>query len=376
MKTRCSSILKPVKSKKLSPSQLKERELLGKLWHRRMAHASAPYIHKRKKVAEGVDELVCNEKLNNCEVCAVSKLTRKSFDKDRESATRVGQILHADLVGQIKPKSFHTKKEYILVVMDDYSRFLQTFVLKSKNETARMLDEAFCVIQSRYPGVGQFEKLRCDKGGEFDSGQTDEVLKKYGARKEQSETDVHEHNGSAERVIRTLEQKIRALLFESGFPAYFWEQLADTATWLYNRTPHFALDFLTPYEIFYNQPPDVSNIRVIGSKCCVYNPHVPKGRKWDARGTFQYLIGFTPTGYRTYDPKTKKSSEECIVTINEDCLYGNDFPSDKSCEQFELPIETRATSFVNERVTELDDNVKFSSSVSSVKVQDNSGVLD
>lgn len=199
--------------------------------------------------------------------------------------------------------------------------------MKTRNVTPRMIDAAFREVQVRYPGQGQFDILRCDKAGDFESNECKKVFTKYGAVHEFAETDVYEHNGSAERIIRTLECKVRALLYESGYPRTVWEQLTAAATWLYNRTPHSGIDFVTPYELFYNKVPDVSNVRIIGSCCYVYRPKVPKGHKWDRRSEIQYLIGFTSTGYRTYDAVSKKTTEECIVSIDETRLYKDNFPS-------------------------------------------------
>jgi hypothetical protein len=327
------------KKRKLSCTEREKREKAGKLWHRRTAHASSPYIHKMSTVCEGMDPVICSEKLNTCEGCAFVKLTRKHFDKDRDSATCIGQIIHADNVGPITPETYHTKNRYILVVLDDYFRYLQTFVMKTRDETPEMLDSALCEIQARYPGSGQFDRLRCDKGGEFESTKLLQILHKYGIEPQYAKTAAHKHNSCSERVIRTLEEKIRALLYKSGFSQSLWGQLTDTATWLYNRIPHSAIDMLTPYELFFNKAPNVAQLCVIGSKCCVYDPKIPRGRKWDFCSSTHYLIGYTPTGYRVFNANTGVTSDECILTINESQVYKDDYPiASNEVVKFSFPL--------------------------------------
>lgn len=53
---------------------------------------------------------------------------------------------------------------------------------------------------------------------------------------------------------------------------------------------------------------------------------VPAGRKFMQKSKTCYLVGFTNTRYKVYDPKTKKVETACNVIIHENCLYKNDFP--------------------------------------------------
>ena len=323
--------------KRLTSIQLEKRKIASKLWHRRLAHASAPYVFKNSKATVGMEPVLSEDREGCCEVCAFAKFIRKSFIESREQGTRVGQIVHADIIGPISPVTFHTKKRYILIVIDGYSRYLQAFVMSSRTETSEMLDAAYREIQAKFPGVGQFDKLRCDKGGEFESNNVTEILRKYGAIQEFAETDVHEHNGTAERMIRTIEDRLRALLFESGFPTNMWGQLVDTASWIYNRTVHSGIDHYTPYEKYFGKPPKISNLRIIGSKCFVYIPKLPRGKKLEPRSKIQYLVGYTSTGYRTYDPVTQKTTEQCLIQIDETILFKDDFPTMAGRTDFHFP---------------------------------------
>jgi len=84
-----------------------------------MGHISPNAIHKLKFVVEGVGETLYNLTIKNCTVCAQSKQTWKSFNKDREGASQLCEIVHADLMGPITPSTFMTKHLYIMCVVDD-----------------------------------------------------------------------------------------------------------------------------------------------------------------------------------------------------------------------------------------------------------------
>ena len=144
--------------RKLSPKVLDLLKQEGEIWHRRMGHISAPTVNRLKNVILGANELIC-DKMTLCEICVKTKLHKKSFDKDRDRASRPCERIHVDLMGPIVPPTFIKNNTYIMCVTDDFSRYLQVFLLKSKTgqEVADCLNEALRFLQARYPGPGQFE---------------------------------------------------------------------------------------------------------------------------------------------------------------------------------------------------------------------------
>ena len=272
----------------------------------------------------GTTEFSC-QNLKQCQVCTKSKMTRKVFNKIRDRADHPCQIVHADLIGPINPKTYVTQHAYVLSVIDDYTRFLQVFTLKTKNETSKCMKDALLVLKSRFPN--QFSTLRCDNGTEFLNAAMQVVLDEFGISAEPAEPYTHEHNGTVERLNRTLEERTRALLLESGFPQQLWGQVIQSAVWLYNRTPHSSLEFLTPFEKFYNVAPDLKQIRIVGSRAEVLKETLSSGKKFESRSSTCYLVGFYQTGYVLFDPKSKKTIKSCNVKIDETKLYRHDFPS-------------------------------------------------
>lgn len=303
------------------------RKAEGELWHRRMGHVSAQVIQRVPRVVEGVSgEISCLNTIETCEVCARSKLTHKSFTKDRDRATRPCEIVHADLIGPITPYTTYKRYRYIMTVVDDNTRFLQVFMLRSKTakEVAENMREALRVLRSTYPGAGQFKSLRCDQGLEFNSDETKVVLDEYGLGYEFSEAYCHQHNGLIERVNRTIEERTRALLFESGFPLGMWGHAVQAACFIYNRTPHSAVGYRTPYELFYTNVPNLSQMKVFGSRAYVVDEQVGRGHKFDSRAKVMYISGYTKTGYILYDCETKKTVTACSVKVDETKSYKDD----------------------------------------------------
>nr|GFC10108.1 Gag-Pol polyprotein [Tanacetum cinerariifolium] len=70
-----------------------------------------------------------------CSSCELSKAKRSSF-KSKVVPSSKGRInlLYMDLCGPMRVASINGKK-YILVIIDDYSRYTSTLFLRSKDET-------------------------------------------------------------------------------------------------------------------------------------------------------------------------------------------------------------------------------------------------
>nr|GEU84210.1 ribonuclease H-like domain-containing protein [Tanacetum cinerariifolium] len=106
------------------------------LWHRILSHLNFDYINllSKKDVVIGLPKLkYVMDQL--CSSCEMSKAKRSPF-KSKVVLSMKGSLnlLHIDLCGLIRVASTNGKK-YILVIVDDYSRYTWTMFLRSKDET-------------------------------------------------------------------------------------------------------------------------------------------------------------------------------------------------------------------------------------------------
>nr|GEU92207.1 hypothetical protein [Tanacetum cinerariifolium] len=106
------------------------------LWHRRLSHLNFDYINllSKKDVVIGLPKLkYVKDQL--CFSCELSKAKGSSF-KSKVVPCSKGRLnlLHMDLFGPMQVASINEKK-YILVIVDDYSRYAWTLFQRSKDET-------------------------------------------------------------------------------------------------------------------------------------------------------------------------------------------------------------------------------------------------
>ncbi|GJT26441.1 retrovirus-related pol polyprotein from transposon TNT 1-94 [Tanacetum coccineum] len=117
------------------------------LWHRRLSHLNFDTINMLSKndIVNGLPKLKFI-KYQLCSSCEVDKAKRSSFKTI--AVTRSNKrldLLHMDLCGPIRVESINGKK-YILVIVDDYSRYTWTHFLRSKDETPEVLKDFLKMI--------------------------------------------------------------------------------------------------------------------------------------------------------------------------------------------------------------------------------------
>ncbi|GJX15358.1 retrovirus-related pol polyprotein from transposon TNT 1-94 [Tanacetum coccineum] len=106
------------------------------LWHRRLNHLNFGTINDlaRKDLVRGLPRLKF-EKDHLCSACQLGK-SKKHTQKPKTENTNLEVLntLHMDLCGPMRVPTINGKK-YILVIIDDYSRFTWVKFLRSKDET-------------------------------------------------------------------------------------------------------------------------------------------------------------------------------------------------------------------------------------------------
>ncbi|GJY17115.1 retrovirus-related pol polyprotein from transposon TNT 1-94 [Tanacetum coccineum] len=149
------------------------------LWHERLSHLNFDYINLLSKK----DVMICLPKLKYVKdqlftSCEVSKAKRSSF-KTKAIPSSKGRLnlLHMDLCGLMRVASINGKK-YILVIIDDYSRYTWTLFLRSKDETLEVLKEFLTMIQQNLQAL--VISVRTDRGTEFLNKTLHEFFKEEG----------------------------------------------------------------------------------------------------------------------------------------------------------------------------------------------------
>ncbi|GKD86882.1 retrovirus-related pol polyprotein from transposon TNT 1-94 [Tanacetum coccineum] len=220
-----------------------------------------------------------------------------------------------DLCGPMRVQSINRKK-YILVIVDDYSRFTWVKFLRSKDETPEFVVKLLKQIQV---GLNKMVRnVRTDNGTKFVNKDLTAYYESVGITHEKTVLRTPQQNGVVERWNHTLMEAARTMLIFSKALMFLWAEAITTAYYTQNRSLIHTLYNKTLYELVHDKKPDLSFLRVFGALCYPTNDSEDLG-KLKAKADIGFFVGYAPNrkGYRIYNKRTRQIMETIHVTFDE-----------------------------------------------------------
>nr|GFB05394.1 hypothetical protein [Tanacetum cinerariifolium] len=228
----------------------------------------------------------------------------KSEDTNQEKLYR----LHMDLYGPMHVESVNGKK-YILVIVDDYSRFTWVKCLRSKDEAPDFIIKFLKMIQVRLKVP--VHRIRTDNGTKF----VNQTLRKFYAHVDIShETSVAcspKQNGVVKRHNRMLIEAARTMLIYAHASLFLWAEAVATDCYTQNRSIIRIRHEKTPYELLHNKLPDLSFLHVFGALCYPTNDSENLG-KLQPKADIGIFIGYAPTKKSSSGPTLNEMTPATI----------------------------------------------------------------
>nr|GEX99403.1 hypothetical protein [Tanacetum cinerariifolium] len=235
------------------------------LWHCHLSHLNFDTINLLSKndIVVGLPKLKF-VKDYLCSSCELGKAKRNSFHtKLIPSSKRWLQLLHMDLCGPIRVPNINGKR-YVLVIVDDYSRYTWTHFLRSKDKIPEVLIDFLRLVQR-----GLQAQVRVTKN-------------------------------------RTLVEAARTIVSAAKVPLFFWAEAIATACFTQNRSLVIPHHVKTPYHIINNRKPSVKFFHIFGSLCYI----VRDGENLDKikeKGDECIFVGYSTQSraYRVFNKRTR-----------------------------------------------------------------------
>nr|GEY72052.1 hypothetical protein [Tanacetum cinerariifolium] len=216
-----------------------------------------------------------------CSACGMEKSKKKPHKpKSKDTNQENLYLLHMDLCGPMRVASINGKK-YILVIVDDYSRFTWVKFLRSKDEALDFIIKLASLMKHLLLAFSQ-------------------------------------QNGVIERRNRTLIEAACTMLVYAKASLFLWAEAVATAYYTQNRLMVRLRYRKTPYEILHDKLPDLSFFHVFGALCFLTNDSENMG-KLQPKADIGIFIHYAPTknAFRIYNRRTRRIIETIHVDFDE-----------------------------------------------------------
>ncbi|GJX47862.1 retrovirus-related pol polyprotein from transposon TNT 1-94 [Tanacetum coccineum] len=236
---------------------------------------------------EGLKDQVVYQKDHLCSACALGKIKKHSHKPKAEDSIQEKTLSVMDLSWLMRVQSINGRK-YILVIVDDFSRFTWVKFLRSKDEVPDFVIKFLKMIQVRLnPTVCN---IRTNNGTEF----INQTLRSY-----------YEEVGISHQtsMARTPQQ--------NGFAV-------ATACYTQNRSIIRNRHNKTPYELLYDRKPKLRYLHVFGSLCYPTNDGEDLG-KLKPKADIGIFVGYAlvKKSFSIYNKRTRMIIETIHVDFDE-----------------------------------------------------------
>ncbi|POM69551.1 Gag-pol Polyprotein [Phytophthora palmivora] len=154
-----------------------------------------------------------------------------------------------------------TGGRYFVICIDDYSRFMFTYPKKNwsqlyeryedfRKKSLNIFRNDISMLEWRPCSIEEnnVQVLQADNAKEYEKlGRA--VFRKYGTHAQFTNAYTQQQNGVAERCMRTVMERVRALLLDGKLTKQLWTECVCHVTTLINMTHLSKTDGRTPYEI-------------------------------------------------------------------------------------------------------------------------------
>ncbi|WVZ58113.1 hypothetical protein U9M48_008419 [Paspalum notatum var. saurae] len=254
-------------------------------WHRRLGHLSFDLLVRLSSMGliRGLPKLRAEKDLV-CHPCRHGKMVAASHIPVCQVMTSYpSELLHMDTVGPAQVASV-SGKWYVLVVVDNFSRFSWVFFMESKDEAFGFVRDL--VLRLRNESHKAMRAIRSDNGGEFRNSRFENFCHDLGLEHQLSSPYTPPQNGVVERKNRTLVEMARTML--DGLQGAFGLR----------------------------QQPSVKHLRAFGCRCFLLNKagHLDK---FESRCLDGILLGYASSSraFRVWILEAKQVVETCEVMM-------------------------------------------------------------
>jgi hypothetical protein len=259
--------------------------------HERLAHLNH---HDVLKTAEEAGITLTDKSMSPCDVCILSKSTKKSVDQVAAPRTAgPGELIYTDISVSDTPDVVSSSK-YAIVFVDDFSRVCAVYGLKEKSDAHIALKK---LVADWSTGVFGFRivmssktVIQSDSESVFKDAVFRDQLAVLGYGQRFSPPHTQAMNGVAERKIGVLTDMARSMIRFADLPSTMWLLAMKHAAFIRNRSYSRSIGS-SPIKKLTSAVSDVSMLHVFGQPAYVHVEQELRS-KWEDKSRHGIYVGY------------------------------------------------------------------------------------
>lgn len=232
------------------------------MWHRQLNHPCIQTLRQRLK-RSGVDASGWSDKgVRGCRVCLQGKMRRRNLhSRTAFKAQKKFSVIHSD-VSEYSTLG-RDGSRFFVTFIDDFTKVARGFPIRHKSDVLDCFKKFKIEVES-LEGV-KISELRSDNGGEYVGEGFKSFCNEHGIIQTMGPPNTPQLNGVSERWNRTIKEKIRCSLIESGLPDSFWPFALSYCTETYNHLPtRTNASFTSPMSLSGLPERNINNLHLFG----------------------------------------------------------------------------------------------------------------
>jgi hypothetical protein len=216
----------------------------SRIWNERFGHLNFRYMQQLIKQIL-VDVLIdIHFSKGVCEGCVIGKHPQEKFDKGKsQRASAPLDLIHSDLMGPFPHPSI-SKARFLLIFVDDFSRFTWIYFLMQNYEVFQHLKDFKALVETQ--SGKKIKVLRTDNGGEYVNHEIHNIFHEAEIQLQHIVPYTPQQNGVVKLKNISLKEMASCMLHAKSLPQRLWAKALNCATYIQNRSPHRFFKDKTP----------------------------------------------------------------------------------------------------------------------------------
>jgi len=214
-------------------NSVKRKELAINL-HERYGHVSYDTLRTLPEFPKNWKEKI------RCEACEKGKATKPPSPKQlpQNRATKLLERIHVDLIGPMDTSTPGKQHKYLMMIVEDYSRYMLTHAIPTKKDAGDALiviiNKLEKAVSSAHERPIHLSQIQADWGGEFRNSKLITELNQRGITLKETVLRHSETNAIIERANRNILEMSRTGLIAAGLPKGLWDKASNSAAYTKN----------------------------------------------------------------------------------------------------------------------------------------------